>query len=218
MAVKKRGCFITLEGPDGSGKSTQARLLEERLKRLKVPVLRTREPGGSKAADVLRDLLLSPATPALHPGTELFLFLAARHQHVLDTILPALKSGKVVLCDRFGDSTQAYQAGGRGLDAGVVHELNHLATLGADPDLTLLFDLPEAEGLKRSRKAKGGHDRMEQAGLAFHRKVRKAFLEIAKAEPKRVKVLPVAKQTPERVLEMAWAPVSALLKRRGHAV
>jgi dTMP kinase len=213
-----RGLFITFEGPDGSGKSTQARLLLARLRRARVPALLTREPGGSKAADALRAVLLDPGLGRLCPETELLLFAASRAQHVKDTILPALRSGKVVLCDRFADSTVAYQAFGRGFERAWVDQLNAFAAGGLTPDLTLLFDLSEAEGLRRAAASKGGRDRMEKAGAAFHRRVRQGFLALAKAETRRVRRLAVQGLGPDAVFERVLAELRPLLKRRGHAV
>jgi dTMP kinase len=168
-------------------------------------VVETREPGGSPAAERIRTLLLDAKLKGLRAGAELLLFEAARLQHVHDTILPALAAGKVVLCDRFTDSTVAYQGAGRAMDPKAVTWLNGIATGGLKPDLTLLYDL--ANGLSRAHKAKGGKDRMELADKAFHARVRAAFLKIAKAEPRRVKRIDVAGKNPQQVVELGLALV-----------
>jgi dTMP kinase len=208
--VAKRGLFVTLEGPDGSGKSTQRRLLAAALRKSGRKVLETREPGGSPLAERIRDLVLDPRFKGFKPGTELLLFEAARFQHVEDTIRPALAKGWVVLCDRFTDSTLAYQGAGRSLPLASVRWLNAFATQGLKPDLTLVYDLGVAEGLRRAKRFKGGSDRMERVKGAFHRAVRAAFLRLAKAEPRRVKLIKVAGLGPEAV---AAAGLQHLLKR-----
>lgn len=196
--MSRRGVFITLEGPDGSGKSTQLKMLGKALKQKGFPVLLTREPGGSKGAVRIRKLLLD-AKGSLAPATELLLFLADRAQHVADTLLPALKQGKVVLCDRYVDSTLAYQGAGRGFSSKALAELNRFATGGLKPLCTLLFDLEAGGGLKRAtqRRAK---DRMEAAGAAFHRRVRQGFLRLARAEKRRFRVIRVAGKSRAEVL------------------
>jgi dTMP kinase len=198
--ARGRGLFITVEGPDGSGKSTQARLLAESLKRQGRRVLLTREPGGSPLAEKIRGLLLDSKNGGMRAETELLLFEAARFQHVNDTIRPALSAGTVVLCDRYIDSTSAYQLAGRGLPAPSVAWLNRFGSDGLEPALTLLYDISEADGRRRSRQAKGGHDRMEKAGLAFRLKVRAAFLGLARKHPRRIKVIQVKDRAPEDIL------------------
>lgn len=209
------GLFITFEGPDGSGKSTQISLLHRFFQNERLPVLLTREPGGSPQAERVRRLLLDPKSRGLNPVSELLLFQASRSQHVFDTVLPALKAGRCVLCDRFTDSTSAYQAWGRGMDPGLVDRLNRLASYGLKPDLTLLFDLPAEEGLRRAGKRAGarGRDRMELAGLAFQRRVRRGFLALAKAEPKRVRLIRVKGRGPEAVHADVLRRVGPLLKK-----
>jgi dTMP kinase len=201
-----------LEGPDGSGKSTQAQLLSEKLRKAGQRVCLTREPGGSPVAEKIRALLLDPANQGLSASAELLLFEAARHQHVMDTIQPALDRGEVVLCDRFVDSTTAYQVAGRGLKAADVAWLNRFASAGLKPDLTLLFDLPVEEGLRRARRSKGGRDRMERTQRAFREKVRRCFLTLQRREPRRIKRLAVAGRSPEDVCAQAWALLWARLK------
>jgi dTMP kinase len=185
----KNGLFITFEGPEGSGKSTQIRLLATALKRHGVPVVVTAEPGGSPVGLEIRRLLLkAPVKPS--PEAELFLFLADRADHVSSVIRPALERGTVVLCDRYTDSTLAYQGGGRGIPLSKLKHLNEEATGGLTPRLTFLMDLPVEKGLARAGKREGGKkDRMESERLAFHRRVRSTFLALAQKEPKRFRVL-----------------------------
>lgn len=207
--ARRRGLFISLEGPDGAGKSTQAKLLAAFLKRRGSRVLLTREPGGSAQAAKIRALVLG-AKGYLSPSAELLLFLADRAQHVNDTILPALAQGQVVLCDRFSDSTLAYQGGGRGFKLEQLEPLNRFATGGLKPDLTLLFDLKESVGLGRAIK-RGAADRMEKAGGKFHARVRAVFLRLAKKEPRRIKVLRVAGKSPDEVKDEAMTHIQRLL-------
>lgn len=204
--MPKKGLFVTLEGPDGAGKSTQRRLLAAALRQKGHKVIETREPGGSPLAEKIRELVLDPKHQGFGPLTELLLFEAARAQHVQDTILPALKKGAVVLCDRFIDSTSAYQGAGRALKAADVEWLNRFATAGLKPHLTLVYDLGAKEGLRRARRLKGHADRMESADLAFHRRVGLAFRALARKEPRRVKLIAVAGRSAEAVAEagMAW--------------
>lgn len=183
-----RGLFITLEGVEGCGKTTQLALLAEHLGRLGRRVATTREPGGTPLAEALRGLLLDPATGAISPLSELMMYAAARAQHVHAVIRPALERGDVVLCDRFCDSTLAYQGGGRGLALDQIRTLNTLATGGLAPDCTLLFDLPVEEGLARSGK-RGVLDRIEGEPADFHRRVRASFLDIARAAPERITII-----------------------------
>lgn len=180
-------CFITFEGIEGSGKSTQIRLLAEYLRSRGHEVLTTREPGGCPIADAVRGILLDPRHGAMTPGTELLLYAAARAQHVAEVIRPALGRGEIVLCDRFTDATVAYQGYGRGLDMTVISFLNTLAAGSLAPDLTLLLELPVEEGLRRatSRNDQQQHlqeDRFERESLAFHRRVREGYLELARRE------------------------------------
>lgn len=193
---------MSLEGPDGSGKSTQRALLAKHLRSFGYDVVETREPGGSPVAERIRALLLDPELKGLRAGAELLLFEAARLQHVHDTILPALAAGKVVLCDRFTDSTTAYQGAGRAVDPRAVVWLNRMATGALKPGLTLVYDLGVGPGLRRARQAKGGQDRMEQADKAFHGRVRAAFRALARREPRRVKRIEVTGRSPQAILEL----------------
>lgn len=179
------GLFITFEGADGCGKTTQIKLLDEYLRSKGYKTLLTREPGSKGLGEKLREILLN-YDGEVAPACESFLFLADRAQHVECIIKPALKNGVIVLCDRHTDSTLAYQGYGRGLDLEEIKQLNNIATGGLKPDLTLLFDVDIETSQARVGKEK---DRMESAGVDFFERVRKGFLEIAKAEPDRVKVL-----------------------------
>ena len=183
--------FITFEGPEGSGKTTQINKLAVYLKKKGLKYIITREPGGSFVADKIRNILLDTGNKDLSPDAELLLYLASRAQHVKDKILPALKQGKIVICDRFSDSTMAYQGFARGFKRSLIRELNNFATGGLEPDLTLLFDIDVKKGLSRAHKAKNRKDRLELESLRFHNAVRKGFLKIAEEEPGRVKVIKV---------------------------
>jgi dTMP kinase len=195
------GIFITLEGPEGSGKTTQIRGLSSYLVSKGLRVVRTREPGGTAAAARIRALLLH-GKDGLTPLAELLLYEADRAQHIREKVLPALRRGRVVLCDRFSDSTTAYQGYGRGLDRTLVKTLNTIATGGLKPHLTILLDIPVEHGLDRALRKKNRHDRLERAGLAFHRRVRAGFLALAKQEPRRfrvIKVQPTIKRTQQLI-------------------
>ena len=183
----KQGYFITLEGPDGCGKTTQLEFLADYIRSTGREVLTTREPGGVAAAEKIRKLLLDPKLK-LAPRAETLLYLAARAEHIHEKIRPALNDGKVVICDRFTDSTLVYQGFVRGLDMDMLHQLSTLATDGLEPDLTLLLDGAPEKLLVR-RVERGVQDRFENEGLAFQVKVRAAFLLLAKQEPQRIKVV-----------------------------
>ncbi len=182
--------FITFEGVEGCGKSTQLRLLDERLRAAGRDVRATREPGGTPLGERLRALLLDGARAPLDPIAEWLLFEADRRQHLAEVVRPALAAGAWVLCDRFSDSTEAYQSAGRGLDAAFIDAVDGRVRDGLAPDLTLLYDLDAAEGLARARLRDARKDRFESEELAFHERVRKRFLEIARREPDRVVIVP----------------------------
>lgn len=188
---KIAGFFITFEGPEGAGKSSQVARLAEYLTARGRECLLTREPGGTGLAEVIRQVVKSHNTSEkVHDATELLLIEAARAQHVREKILPALDAGKVVICDRFSDSTSAYQGGARKMDTAVIDYLNDFASAGRKPDLTFLLDLAPEEGFKRiASREKEGFDRFENENMEFHRQVRQAFLDKAASEPARIHVL-----------------------------
>lgn len=188
----KKGIFITFEGPEGAGKSSHADALAEYLTRSGYTCIRTREPGGTPLAEELRKVVKSHSGETVHPETELFLMEAARSQHMRELILPALEAGKVVICDRFADSTTAYQGGARGLALDKVMMMNRFAAAERMPDLTFLLDIRPETGFKRIVNrdlGEGNYDRFEAEKIDFHQKVRQAFLDIAVREPERVKVI-----------------------------
>ncbi len=188
-----RGYFITFEGPEGSGKTTQARLLYEHLCSLGYPAILTREPGGTPIGDRIRAILHDPACSEMLPATEILLYSASRAQIVGQVIKPALEEGKIVVCDRYADSTMAYQGYGHGLDLNALRFITAFATGGLTPDLTFYLDLEVEEGLRRKREAfeRGESEwtRMDQKELEFHRRVRLGYLELAKVEPARWVIL-----------------------------
>ena len=182
-----RGKFITLEGIDGAGKSTHLRWVARFLKRRGIKVRLTREPGGTAAGEKLRQLVLG-SRRGLHPETETLLMFAARREHLDKVIVPALKSGRWVLCDRFTDATYAYQSAGSGVRWSKVGALERWVHAGLQPDLTLLFDVSPATGRKRAR-GRARSDRFEREQGAYHRRVRAAYLKRARAHPRRVRVV-----------------------------
>ncbi len=184
----KKGIFITLEGPEGSGKTTQARLLCSYLKRRGLKVLHTREPGGTQIGEKIREILLNKKNTAMRDETELLLYLAARAQIVNEIIKPALAKGFTVVCDRFSDATAAYQGYGAGMDIALIKKLNEVAISGLMPRLTVLLDIKTEKGLKRA----ADKDRMEEKSVEFHKRVRRGYLQLARREPSRIKVVKVA--------------------------
>ncbi|HHY89805.1 MAG TPA: dTMP kinase [Chloroflexi bacterium] len=202
--------FITFEGPDGSGKSTQVPLLAEYLRQQGFDVLTTREPGGTRIGDQVRAILMDMENTAMRPNTEILLFLAARAQHVAEIIRPHLEKGGLVLCDRFGDSTLAYQGYGHQVDLGILRQMLRFATGGLQPDLTLLLDVDVETGLQRRRRGGDEWNRLDASELAFHRRVREGYLEMAAAEPQRWRVVDASR--PVEVVQSAIrAAVSAAL-------
>jgi len=188
--VSPRGFFITFEGPEGSGKSTHSLLLCDYLKKKGCKVLLTREPGGDSFSEKIRDILLDPNRHP-DPTTELLLYLAARREHIKNNIIPALRRSEVVICPRFSDATVAYQGYGRGLPLSWIQKLDGWVREGLAPDLTLLLDIPVGQGLARARgrHPNGSGDRLEQESPAFHDRVRKGYLALAKKYPSRIKVI-----------------------------
>jgi dTMP kinase len=187
------GFFVTFEGIEGCGKTTQIRHLTARLEGKRLPFLLTREPGGTEIGDKIRQILLSSENSRMEPVTEFFLYVAARAQHIAQIVLPALREGKTVLCDRFTDATLAYQGNGRGLNIAWLEEIHDRFLQGLKPDLTFLLDLPVEEGLRRAWQRMENQalkeDRFEKEALAFHQRVREGYLLLARREPDRIVVL-----------------------------
>jgi len=208
-----RGRFITFEGPEGSGKSTQLRMLGERLRKAGTDVLETQEPGGTPIGIQIRHVLLDAKNRELCPTAELLLMFASRAQNVDELILPALSAGRTVLSDRFTDSTLVYQGVGRGLGADVVYELDRIACRGLVPDLTLIIDIDAETGLarahRRSARMEDSETRMEDQDVGFHRRVREAYRQLAADESRRVRLID-GSQKMEIVAEQVWLAVSAI--------
>lgn len=199
--------FLTFEGGEGAGKSTQIKLLSQRLAAENIDHILTREPGGTDGAEAIRDILITGSADRWKPVSEILLHYAARADHLARVIVPALTAGRWVLCDRFMDSTRAYQGRGQG---GADNLIDHLeATIVADhrPNLTIILDLPAAEGLKRAQ-ARSAHDRYESYDLAFHERLRKSFLETARREEDRCAVID-AGQGVNDISELIWSLVSS---------
>ncbi len=200
--------FITFEGGEGTGKTLQARALYRRLVQLAIPVLLTHEPGGTLLGKKLARLLKWAGDTGISPLTELLLFNASRTQLVENVIQPNLKSGKVVICDRYADSTTAYQSYGRGLDLEMVKAINNTATGGLKPNLTVLLDMPAEAGL--ARKGTKKRDRFEQEDIDFHHRVREGYLRMAADDPERWLVID-ASQSKEKIAQIIWQRVRQLL-------
>ncbi len=214
-----RGLFITIEGPEGAGKTTQARLLYERL-RPSYPIVHTREPGGTSIGERIRSLLLDDGQGAMVPQTEMLLFAASRAQLVTEVVEPALREGRLVLSERYVDASLAYQGYARGLGIEVVRQVNTVATRGLLPDLTVLLDIDPAVGLARARHSaskegrRGRGDRMEQEDLAFYMRVREGFLLLAREEPNRMLVVD-GDRNQDTVHEEITGVVERFLRTRG---
>jgi dTMP kinase len=202
--------FITLEGPEGTGKSTQAKLLARRLRREGYEAVLTREPGGTRIGRRIREVILAPGHRAMCPETELGLYFSDRAQHLREVVWPALHSGKIVVSDRFTDSTLAYQGYGRGLSLPLIRRLDRIMTGGFRPDVTVLLDLTAATGLSRARRRNRESEshrkegRFEIETLGFHERVRGGYLELARREPGRFLLVP-AEGSPAKVHEAVWA-------------
>jgi dTMP kinase len=198
--------FIAFEGPEGSGKSTQAKLLADKLRDAGQRVILTREPGGTQLGEELRRLLLDLHAEPVTPVAEALLYAAARAEHVAHLIRPALEAGEAVICDRFADSTLAYQGGGRGLDLEQLRAVQRFATGGVEPDLRILLDLPVAVGLARRHADHETVNRLDAESLAFHERVRAAYLAFARVNSSGWRVID-ATQTPEQVAACIWPVV-----------
>lgn len=207
-----RGKFISFEGGEGTGKSTQANFLAERLKGMGIGVKLTREPGGSPGAEVIRHILLSGAAKPLGAEAEAMLFAAARDDHVTNTIRPALSRGQWVICDRFADSTRVYQGALGHVDARLIRRLEKITIGDTMPDLTVILDAPAEEGLKRAKSRRGDAtvDRFESESIAFHEKLRTAYQQLAASEPTRCVVIDTM-ETREKVADKIWSIVSGRL-------
>ena len=217
VSSARRGVFITIEGGEGGGKSTQARALAARLEAAGVTTMATREPGGSPVAEALREKLLDGTFESMGPRAEALLFAAARIDHLDTRIAPALAAGTWVVCDRFHDSTRAYQGALGELEPRFLDELERVTLAGTRPDLTLILDLPAEVGLARADARRGGSgaaDRFERQAPAFHEALREAFLQIAAAEPERC-VIVDASQAQDEVEQAIWDTVTHRLKLPG---
>ncbi|SHI72321.1 thymidylate kinase [Malonomonas rubra DSM 5091] len=208
--------FITFEGIEGSGKTTQIQRLTKLLHQQGHSVLQTREPGGCSIADQIRGILLHPDNAEMDSRAELLLYAAARAQHIEQIVRPALNDNKVVICDRFTDATIAYQGDGRGLDRDLISQLNHLAAGNCRPGLTLLFDLPVETGLSRALQRESEQQnctegRFEREKTEFHQRIRNGYLQLAKSEPQRVKIIQ-ADRSPEQVFEQVRGFVDSFLQ------
>jgi len=209
--ARARGRFITLEGGEGAGKSTQARLLAEALRARGCEVVVTREPGGSPKAEKIREAILSGLIAPMGPKAEAMMFAAARIDHLDQTIRPALARGAWVVCDRFSDSTRAYQGALGAVEPDFLRALERIAVGPTKPDLTIMVDVPAPTGLARARaRASGAPDRFEAEGLAFHESLRRAFLDIAEGEPQRCAIVDGAREE-QAVAAEIWRAVEARL-------
>ena len=204
-----QGLFITVEGPDGAGKSTLIQRLEKKLlEELTVPLVQTREPGGSEIAEKIREVILDPKNTAMDDRTEALLYAASRRQHIMEKIKPSLAEGKVVLCDRFVDSSIAYQGAGRGIGVEEVATLNRFATEDLTPDITLYLDVDAQVGLNRiaSKNSNREKDRLELEAISFHNRVRNAYKVLLKKHPERIQLID-ASQNADDVFNDAWKVV-----------
>lgn len=213
---QRRGLFITFEGIEGSGKTTQCHRLAQSLRRRGYEVIETREPGGTPLAEAIRELLLRPASKRPHsemitPQCEANLIFACRSQHVAHVLLPGLRQGAILLCDRYSDSTLAYQGYGRGLNLTVLKRLNHLATGGLMPDCTFWFQVPVNQGLQR-RRGSSSQNRIDRETLDFHRRVHRGFQEFARQTPRRIVTIN-GSRSPETIAKQVAGKIEQLLKR-----
>lgn len=203
--------FITIEGPEGSGKSTVANIIVRRLEQLGYDVVHTREPGGTPIAESIRNVILDKNNTNLDARAEALLYAASRRQHLVEKVWPALKEGKIVICDRYLDSSLAYQGGARGLGVDNILNINMFATEGTFPDVTLLFDITPEEGLKRiAANANREVNRLDLEKIDFHHKVRQTFLELADKYKDRYIIIDASKPL-ENVVEQAWEQIEKKL-------
>ena len=212
-----QGFFITFEGGEGAGKSTQARLLGETLTSAGHDVVLTREPGGASGAEVIRELLVTGEPGRWTPLAEALLFAAARDEHLRTTIRPALARGTIVICDRFADSTRAYQGAAGGVQSQVIDQLEHWVVGSTRPDLTIILDIDPESGLARAHERGGGADRFERHDLDFHARLRAAFQEIAARESERCRVMDARRDRDIVAREIGELVLSALADRRSGA-
>ncbi|MBT4908065.1 MAG: dTMP kinase [Rhodospirillaceae bacterium] len=207
IANQPRGKFITFEGGEGAGKTTQIARLADRLQSRGITTITTREPGGAPGADSIRSLLVSGATDKWDPISEVLLLYAGRREHLRQTILPALNQGAWVLCDRFSDSTMAYQGYGHGISKDFIRTVHDEVVGASEPDLTLILDIPVDIGVERAvsrnTSTRSGEDRFERMDKSFHERLRAGFLDIAAHAPERVRVID-ADSTPEVITEAVW--------------
>ena len=207
-----RGLFITFEGTDGAGKTTQIQRLTADLREVGYDICLTREPGGTPISEQIRDMLLNPDHSEMAATTELLLYAASRAQHVSEVIKPALEAGKVVISSRFADAMVVYQGYGRGLDLERINRLNRIATEGVTPDVTFVLDLPVEIGLQRVQNSRGGLDRLEREKIEFHRRLREGYQTIARQEPQRLKIID-AQVSPEQVYVQIQEAIQPLLQQ-----
>ncbi len=208
------GSFITVEGPEGAGKSTVLAVLAKRLEEDGVPVVITREPGGIKIAEQIREVILHTENTKMDERTEALLYAAARRQHLVEKVLPALREGKVVLCDRFIDSSLAYQGKARGIGMDAIEEINAFAIEDHMPDLTLYFDIEPEEGLNRINQHKGREvNRLDLESVGFHHKVREGYLELVNKYPNRIQVVDASRSV-TAVADAAYEIVKGFLQKR----
>ncbi|OPX45817.1 thymidylate kinase [Ruminiclostridium hungatei] len=192
----KKGLFITFEGTDGSGKTTQIKLLEEYMSTKGREVVLSREPGGTRVSEIIRDIILEPENKEIVPLTEMILYAASRAQHVAEVIEPAVNNGKIVICDRYVDSSYAYQGGGRGVDLKIIADVNRIAINGTVPDITFFLDIDPEISIRRRINSTGA-DRIEQEKLDFHRRVYDGYKKLSILYPDRIKTIDATKSVEE---------------------
>jgi dTMP kinase len=205
---KRKGIFIVFEGPEGSGKTTQIKLLSKYFKKKKYDFILTREPGGTKVAEAVRKIILAVEN-IISPLTELLLYESSRAQHVAEIIKPNLEKGKIVVSDRFADASIAYQGYGRGIDINLVEKLNNIATCGIKPDLVILLDISVEKGLARVHNNRKKVDRLEQEKIAFHKKIRAGYLQLAK---KRKDIVVINVENKEK--DVVYKEILSILRKK----